>query len=156
MKKNLYILAIFSILALMSFSLTDFYSSMTKVDYIEGTKSLKFTTKLNTEHISNVIGTKPEAAAFDEELKKYVNRNFDVFVNDTQKNLIFTGSQINGESVWVYFEAKDVGEISSLKIKNSLLLETYPRQFNVVNIAFKGQQKTMNFSKGKEVNSVDF
>lgn len=156
MKKNLYIFAIFSIFALMSFSFADFYSSMTKVDYVEGTKTLKFTTKLNTEHISNAVGIKPETATFDAEVKKYVNRNFDVYVNGAQKNLTFTGSQINGESVWVYFEANSVSEMSSLKIKNSLLLETYPRQFNVVNVAFKGQQKTMNFSRGKEVNSVDF
>lgn len=140
----------------MSFSIADFFSSMTKIDYIDGNKTLKFTTKLNTEHISNAIGMKPETAGFDAEVKKYVDNNFDVYVNGSQKNLTFTGSQVNGETVWVYYEAGGVGELSSLKIKNTLLLDTYPKQFNVVNVAFKGQQKTMNFTRGREINSVDF
>lgn len=144
------------IVFIMSFSVADFFSSMTKIDYIDGNKTLKFTTKLNTEHISNAIGMKSEMAGFDAEVKKYVDSNFDVYVNGSQKNLTFTGSQVNGETVWVYYEAGGVGELSSLKIKNTLLLDTYPKQFNVVNVAFKGQQKTMNFTRGREINSVDF
>lgn len=141
---------------MMSFAAADFFSSMTKVDFVEGNKTLKFTTKLNTDHVSNAIKIRPETAGFEAEVKKYVNKSFDVYVNGAPKNLTFTGSQVNGESVWVYFETAGVSEISNLKIRNSILLETYPKQFNVVNVAYKGQQKTMNFTRGKETNSVDF
>jgi hypothetical protein len=79
-----------------------------------------------------------------------------VSVNGANKNLTFTGSQVNGESVWVYFEAGDVSDISTLKIKNSLLLDAYPKQLNLVNIAYKGVQKNMTFQRGKEVSEVSF
>ena len=69
---------------------------------------------------------------------------------------IFTGSQVSGESVYVYFEAGGVGDISTLKIKNTILLSAFPKQLNLVNIAYKGQQKTLNFQRGKEVNEVSF
>ena len=141
---------------MMSFGIMDFFSSMTKVDYIEGTKTLKFTTKLNTKHISDAVKINPNTAGFEAEVKKYVNNNFDVFVNGANKNLTFTGSQVNGETVWVYFEATGVSEINSLKIKNTLLLSQFPKQVNLVNIAYKGSQKTMNFQRGKEVNEVSF
>lgn len=140
----------------MSFMSADFYSSMTKVDYVEGSKTLKFTTKLNTEHIANAIRIRPETAGFEAEVKKYVNKNVDIHVNGQAKNLTFTGSQVNGESVWVYFEASGVGEISNLKMRNAILLETYPKQFNVVNFAYKGQQKTLNFTRGKEALQINF
>lgn len=156
MKKNFYIFAILTFFVMMSFAAADFFSSMTKVDFVEGNKTLKFTTKLNTDHVSNAIKIRPETAGFEAEVKKYVNKSFDVYVNGAPKNLTFTGSQVNGESVWVYFETAGVSEISNLKIRNSILLETYPKQFNVVNVAYKGQQKTMNFTRGKETNSVDF
>ena len=55
MKKFLQITGIFVLMILMSFSFADFYSSMTKVDYVEGSKTLKFTTKMNTQHISDAI-----------------------------------------------------------------------------------------------------
>lgn len=141
---------------LLSFAAADFYSSMTKVDYLEASKTLKFTTKLNTAHISDAIKINPNTAGFEAEVKKYVNNNFDLYVNGGAKKLTFTGSQVNGESVWVYFEASGITDISTIRIKNTILLSAFPKQFNLVNIAYKGNQKTMNFQRGKEVNEVSF
>ena len=156
MKNFLHIIEIFALMVMTSFGTADFYSSMTKVDYVEGSKTLKFTTKMNTQHISDAIKINPNTAGFEAEVKKYVNNNFDLFVNGSPKTLTFTGSQVNGESVWVYYEAGGVGEINTLKIKNTIMLSTFPKQFNIVNIAYKGSQKTMNFQRGKEVNEVSF
>ena len=155
--KNFYkIIGVLSILFAMSFIPADFYSTMTKVDYVEGSKTLKFTTKMNTSHISEALKINPNTASFEAEVKKYVNNNFDVAVNGSGKTLTFTGSQVSGESVYVYFETGGVSDISSLKIKNTILLNTFPKQLNLVNIAYKGQQKTLNFQRGKEVNEVSF
>lgn len=156
MKKFLYLTGVLSVFALMSFAIVDFFSSMTKVDYVDGTKTLKFTTKLNTQHISDAIKINPNTASFEAEVKRYIDANFDVYVNGGQKSLTFTGSQVNGETVWVYFETGGVSDISSLKIKNSILLAPYPKQVNLVNIFYKGSQKTMSFQRGKEVNEVSF
>lgn len=156
MKKLLYISGILSLFIFMSFMTVDFFSSMTKVDYIDGSKTLKFTTKMNTSHISDAIKINRSTAGFEAEVKKYVNNNFDVYVNNSPKNLTFTGSQVSGETVWVYFETDGVSDISSLKIKNTILLSAFPKQINLVNIAYKGNQKTMNFQRGKEVNEVSF
>ncbi len=156
MKKFLHITWIFAVLLSMSFMNADFYSSMTKVDYLEASKTLKFTTKLNTSHISDALKINPNTAGFEAEVKKYVNNNFDLFVNGSTKTLTFTGSQVNGESVWVYYEANGISAISTIRIKNTILLSSFPKQFNLVNIAYKGNQKTMNFQRGKEVNEVSF
>lgn len=157
MKKQIKLLSLFTaILLMMSFSMLEFYSSLTKVDYMDGNKTLKFTTKVNTSHISNAIKINPNTVSFEAEVKKYIGRNFYVYINGSGKNITFTGSQVNGESVWVYFEISGVENISSLKIKNSILLETYPKQLNMVNIAYKGSQKNMTFQRGKEIAEVSF
>ena len=156
MKKYLHIPWIFALMLLLSFAAADFYSSMTKVDYLEASKTLKFTTKLNTAHISDAIKINPNTAGFEAEVKKYVNNNFDLYVNGGAKKLTFTGSQVNGESVWVYFEASGITDISTIRIKNTILLSAFPKQFNLVNIAYKVNHKTMNFQRGKEVNEVSF
>lgn len=156
MKKFLHITWIFALLLSMSFMKADFYSSMTKVDYLEASKTLKFTTKLNTAHISDAIKINPNTAGFEAEVKRYVNNNFDLYVNGSARTLTFTGSQVNGESVWVYYEANGISDVSTIRIKNTILLSSFPKQFNLVNIAYKGNQKTMNFQRGKEVNEVSF
>lgn len=156
MKKILQIFGILTVFMMMSFSVADFYSSMTKVDYVEGSKTLKFTTKLNTSHVADAIKINPNTASFEAEVKKYVNNNFDVYIDGSSKTLTFTGSQVKGETVYVYFEANGVSSISSLKIKNTILLSAFPKQNNIVNIAYKGQQKTISFKRGNEVNEVNF
>lgn len=143
-------------LVVVSFMMADFYSSMTKVDYVEGSKTLKFTTKMNTQHIANALKVEANSSSFKPEVERYVNRNFGVAVNGANKNITITGSQVNGDAVWVYFEVSGVEQISNLRIRNSVLLEVYPKQFNVVNIAYKGKQKTMNFSRGKDTTEVFF
>ena len=157
MKKYLLILAAgLLMISFFSFKDFDFFSSMTKVDYIDGTKTLKFTTKLNTTHISQAVKIDPATAGFEAEVKKYVNNNMDVAINGAPKSLTFTGSQVNGESVWVYYEAGNVSDISSLKIKNSILIGLFPKQINIVNITYKGTLKTLNFQKGKETSEFSF
>lgn len=156
MKNLLQIIGILTFFITTSFTNADFYSSMTKVDYIEGNKTLKFTTKLNAKHISDALNINQNTAGFEAEVKKYVNSNFDLFINGNLTNLTFTGSQINGETVWVYFEANGISDINSIKIKNTILLKSFSKQFNLVNIAYKGKQKTMNFQRGKEVNEIKF
>lgn|SRR5690606_5157429 len=156
MKNFLHIIGFLTLFMMLSFSDADFYSSMTKADYIEGSKTLKFTTKLNTKHISDAIKINPNTAGFEAEVKKYVNNNFDLYINGSAKTLTFTGSQVSGETVWVYFETSGVTEITTLRIRNSILLGTFPRQLNLVNIAYKGKQRTMNFQRGKETNEVTF
>ncbi len=156
MKKLLYISGILTFFVLMSFMYVDFFSSMTKVDYIDGSKTLKFTTKMNTNHISDAIKINPNTAGFEAEVKKYVNNNFDVYVNGAPKTITFTGSQVSGETVWVYFETGGVSDINTLKIKNTILLSSFPKQNNVVSVSYKGSQKVMSFQRGKEVNEVSF
>lgn len=157
MKKSIFIVALGVLLiSFFSFKDLDFFSSMTKVDYIDGSKTLKFTTKLNTNHISQAVKIDPSTAAFEAEVKKYVNNNVDVAINGVAKTLTFTGSQVNGESVWVYYEVGNVSDISSLKIKNSILIGQFPKQVNIMNITYKGDLKTLNFQKGKESSEVTF
>ena len=156
MKKFLQFKGFLTLILMMSFAEADFYSSMTKVDYVEGSKTLKFTTKMNKEHISDAIKINANTAGFEAEVKKYVNNNFDLYVNGSARTLTFTGSQVNGESVWVYYEANGISDVSTIRIKNTILLSSFPKQFNLVNIAYKGNQKTMNFQRGKEVNEVSF
>jgi len=156
MKKILSITAILGLLIIMSFTAFDFYSSMTKVEYVEGSKTLKFTTKLNTNHISQTIKIDPNTAAFDAEVKKYVNNNVSLSVNGSAKNLTFTGSQVNGESVFVYYEAGGISDISSLSIKNSILIGAFPKQVNTMSVSYRGNLQTVNFSKAKETAEVNF
>lgn len=137
-----------------SFAFAQFHSSMTKVDYADG--ALKFTTKMNSADVAKTIKIDPNTTGFEAEVKKYVGSKVSVSVNGAPVQLTFTSGQVNGESVWVYYEARGVGNVSSLRIRNSILMESYPKQLNLVNINYKGSQKNMNFTRGNETAEVSF
>ncbi len=156
-KKKVSLVGFFVILLMvMSFAVSQFQSSLTKVDYVEGSKTLKFTTKVSTEQIANALKVNASSASFNAEVAKYIGKNFSVAVNGENKSLKVTGSQVNGETVFIYFEVDGVASISTLKIKNNILLDVYPKQLNLVNIAYKGSQKNMTFQRGKETAEVSF
>lgn len=156
MKKIYKIASLFVLFLMMSFTVQDFYSSMTKVDYVSGSGTLKFTTKLNTDHISDALKINPNTAGFEAAVKQYINNNVTVYVDGQSKTLTFTGSQVNGETVWVYYETGGVSSMSSFKMRNTLLISQFPKQLNIVNIAYKGQQKTLNMQKGSDTQQVTF
>ena len=72
MKKFIGIIAIGLITMLMSFTLSDFYSSMTKVDYVEGSKTLKIHYKIKLWTHSRSFKINPNTTAFEAEVKRYV------------------------------------------------------------------------------------
>ncbi len=156
--KKLYFLGLFAAIFALFLKMDngDFYSSMTKADYVDGSKTMKFTTKLNVEHVADALKINANTLGFEAEVKKYVNNNFEFYANGKNINLTFTGSQITGESVWVYFEANSVPDLNSVKIKNTILLSVFPKQTNIVNISYRGTQKAMSFQRGKEINEVSF
>ena len=106
--------------------------------------------------MANVLKINSGAANFKGEVEKYISRNFSVFVNGEHKSLNVNNSQVNGETVFIYFEVSNVQNISTLSIRNSILTEAYPKQMNLVNIAYKGTQKNMVLQKGKESSEVSF
>lgn len=157
MKQIAYIITFCSLLVIMSFTFVgEFFSSMTKAEYMEGAHSLKFTTKMNAAHAAEAVKINQNAPNFDSELQRYVGRNFDVAVNGAQQQLTFTGSQVKGESVWIYFEIGGINEIKILKVRNALLMDVYPSQNNILNVAYKGKQKTMSFQRGRDTGEIGF
>ena len=149
-KKKVSLVGFFAmLLMIMSFAASQFQSSLTKVDYVEGSKTLKFTTKVSTEQIANALKVNASSTGFNAEVAKYIG-------NGENKPLKVTGSQVNGETVFIYSEVDGVASISTLKIKNNILLDVYPKQLNLVNIAYKGSQKNMTFQRGKETAEVSF
>lgn len=110
MKKLFGILGTLSLL-IFAFSFVEFHSSMTKADYNEANGVLKFTTKMNASDLEQALKMDSKSGSFDNAAKNYVNSNFSASVNGAPIRLTYTGSQVNGEAVWVYFEASGIGAL---------------------------------------------
>lgn len=154
--KRIFIIITTTLLIFSSFVFHDFHTSMTKVEYNAGTKSLKFATKIDVEQIESVLNKKISAGDFDQALKSYLVRNVEVSINDTPSKYNYTGKQESGEIVWVYYEVENVGAIQSIGIKNTLFLEKNPNQQNFISFSVNGKKGSFVCGKGKEAGKQFF
>ncbi|MDR3273668.1 MAG: hypothetical protein LBT29_09325 [Flavobacteriaceae bacterium] len=156
MKKFIFLFLGICFLTIIASYSADFYTSITKVEYVSSGKVLKISSKVNAEHIQQALGKKIGVAGFDAALSAYVQNNVKVGVNDAPYSVVYSSSNQESSVVWIYYEVRNVENISSLSVKNTLLMDKFPDQQNFVNLIINGNRKSFVCKKGAEVGKVNF
>ncbi|MGM5630938.1 hypothetical protein O2K51_08535 [Apibacter raozihei] len=156
MKKIILSIIPLALLAIFAFYSSEFYTSITKVEYVSNNKTLKISSKVNAAHIEQAVGKKTDASDFDSSLSKYLQNNVKISVNDSPVNYSFSSKNKDGNVVWIYYEVAGVDNISSITMKNTLLLDKFPEQQNFTNFIINGQKKSFVCKKGSESGKVNF
>lgn len=155
MKKLHTILAIFLMGIFTQANAQDFHASTTKVE-LEG-NSLKLTAKFFTADLEKAIGTSTSSKSdFDSKAKGYTSSRLTMKVNGVNVNLTYVGSQTTDKSTRIYLKADNIGNISDIEIKNSMLVELFPDQQNLVTFDVNGVRKSFTAKKGGESGKVTF
>ena len=86
-------------------------------------------------------------------ISDYVNSNLKLTLNRKKPiNLLYDYSEMNELSIWLYFKIDRLNSESSLIISNSLMLDLYEDQTNLLIINYKGKQSGYKFNlRVKEV-----
>ncbi len=148
MKKWLY----FLIIPLFAFTLHKFHLSNTKVVYDTEEKSVQIIMRCFVDDIEKVInqdnnitlelGNEREIIEAQKYLKEYLNANFEIRIDNIIQNTAYLGKEIEKDIIFFYLEIENVQDVSSIQIKNTVLLETFEDQQNVIRIEIKGKKKT--------------
>jgi hypothetical protein len=156
MKNLKYILVLIGVLGFMGYSfMQDFHASTTKVDYENG--SLKLTAKFFTTDLEKAVGASVNSKdAFDSKAKSYASSKLTVKVNGANVPLTYVGSQTNDKSTRLYLKADNVKDIKELDVTNSMLIETFSDQQNLVTFDVNGVRKSFTAKKGSESGKVSF
>ena len=134
----------------------DFYTSITKVEYVSSAKVIKISTKVNAEHIQQALGKKIGSSDFNSALSAYIQSNIKISVNDTPYNIVYSSSNQEGNVIWIYYEVQNIENVSSVSVKNTLLMDKFPDQQNFVNLVIDGNRKSFVCKKGAESGKVTF
>lgn len=156
MKNFNYLLFLFSFFGWMAFAQgQDFHASTTKVEYENGT--LKLTAKFFTADLEKAVGASVSSKdAFDSKAKNYANSKLVVKVNGFTVPLSYVGSQTNDKSTRIYLKADNVRNIKEIDVVNSMLIEVFPDQQNLVTFDVNGVRKSFTAKKGSESGKVTF
>ncbi|MDR1876799.1 MAG: hypothetical protein LBQ84_04175 [Flavobacteriaceae bacterium] len=156
MKKIIPIILSVVFLSFYAYNPNDFYTSITRVEYVSSNKTLKISSKVNSDHLEQVLGKKHSAGDFDAALNRYLQSNVKISINDIPVNFTFSSKNPDGNVIWIYYETSDVSSVSSITVKNTLLMDKFPDQQNFINFIVNGQKKSLVCKKGAETGKINF
>ena len=121
-----------------SMGLHKFYVSVNQIDFVPKKKALEITSRIFIDDIDLALekkynkkyylGTSKETAESIDFLKKYLKEKFTIKVNGQPKEIIFLGKEIEDNVLICYLTVKDVEKVTSLEIKDTVLMELYQQQ----------------------------
>ncbi len=143
-----------------------FYVSICSIDHNAKTKALEITFKIFTEDLESALedqtkerlrlGSEHESPKANRYILNYLKSHVTLQVDDDTLTFSYVGKEIEVEETWCYVEITNVPSVSKLTIRNSLLLEKFEAQQNLVHVKVGGKQKSLVLWKDKKEGSVEF
>ncbi len=143
-----------------------FYVSVCTIEHNAKTKALEITFKIFTEDLESVLeehtkerlrlGSKEESANAERYIQNYLKRCVTLQVDGDTLAFSYVGKEIEVDETWCYVEIANVPSVSKLAIRNTLLMEKFEAQQNIVHVKVGGKQKSLVLWKDKREGSVTF
>jgi len=140
------------------FLLHDFHVSICEIEYDQERKALEVTHKLFLDDLEqnlrkwsgngniDVINPK-DKVVFQKLLGSYILENFDMWANDKKLEMTYLGSEIEADVMYAYIDIVDLKKFKSLKIKNTIFMNIFADQTNIVHIEVDKETKSLKLDK---------
>ena len=130
-----------------------------EIDYRPNRSVLQITIRVFTDDWQLMINT-----VYDQDLRldpdsdaaqtvihssDYLQKEIELKLNDTEVQPVFLGRDYQNDQIVFYLEVKDVAELKTLAVSNSILFELLEGQQNIVRIKTPTKRKSYLQSQGK-------
>lgn len=165
MKKLSFLLLLF--IGLTSFNaLHKFYVSVTEIEYNEKAKSLQIISRVFTDDFENLLkkrydekirlGKNYETAGASDYFGKYLEQKLEIKVDGKPVKINYLGREYDNDMILLYIEVENMEAFSKIEIKNTVLMDLFSEQKNLVHVEFRGKTKSLVLADGKEEDVLNF
>ncbi len=140
-----------------------FHSSVTEMSYNQKDQSWEISIRLFQDDLeqtmSSNLGKKfrmiPGDEASEKELDTYLRKHFRFHAGkQISTPYRWLGTEQQQDVIWVYIEIPSSSDLIGSYLENSLLLDEFEDQTNLVSWSFQGQKKSYLFRKTQEVQQL--
>lgn len=152
-KQILYPLFLFLFLITSSFTLHKFYMAVYQVNYAPEKKMLQITSRIFIDDINEVleknyqkkthIGEKNQSAEDVVLMNNYISEKFSIKVNGQLKPFQYLSSEIESNIIIGYYKITDISKIKTLEVKNTILMDLFPEQQNIIQSKIYGEKQSL-------------
>ncbi|PZX93640.1 hypothetical protein DOS84_09525 [Flavobacterium aquariorum] len=158
MKKGIVIaLLLLFAFSVSSFGVHKFYMAIYQINYAPEKKMLQVTSRIFVDDLDKALekkynkkfflGTDKETVESIDLLKKYLAENFTIKVNGQPKTMNFLSKEMDGDVLVCYLNIKDISKMNALEMYNSVLIDCFSEQQNIVHITAFGAKKSFLFTE---------
>lgn len=167
MKKTIFYLfsAIFFV-TLTSFSVHKFYMGIYQINYAPEKEMLQITARIFVDDLDKALekkyngklhlGAETESPEELLLLKKYLAEKFSIKINGKPRPMNFLSKGLEGDVLVCYLSIKGVSKIKSLETYNSILIDLYPEQQNIMHFTILGEKKSFLFTESSPKQMLKF
>ena len=147
------------IISLFSYLIHPFHVSVCDVDFNEEAKSIQLSQRIFLDDLEQTLNEKYRVnLVIDDELSKvyrdslikvYLFESLQISIDGKEKKGIYIGNEIEDDAMWCYIEFKGIKKFKSLKIKSSVLIETFEDQANIIHFTYGEYEKSIKLDKIK-------
>ncbi|MEO1217324.1 MAG: DUF6702 family protein [Bacteroidota bacterium] len=159
---SIYILSFF----LLSSFAHPFYVSVSQIGYNAENKSLEIACKIFVDDLEAALesagarelylGLENERAGADEIIDNYLRKHLDIHINGEKVEGSFLGKEVIDDVIWTYIEFQEIAYPSEFSINNTLLLDEFEGQQNIVHVKVAGKEKSLRLFKGRSKDVLNF
>lgn len=165
MKKKLFLLVLLPVL--FSFAaLHKFYVSVTEIEYNEKAKSLQIISRVFTDDLENLLkkrydqnarlGANIETAGVSSHFEKYLEQKIEIKVDGKPVKLNYLGKEYENDMILLYIEVVDVPAFNKIEVRNTVLMDLFREQKNLVHVEHKGKTRSLVLADGREEDALNF
>lgn len=144
-----------------------FYISLTEMRYNPSTRKMEIAQKifwddlevaLSKEFKEKVDFLKPkDKAKLESQLRTYLLKYNQVSVNGKMLSLTYLGFEVDEEAAWFYLESSETTLPQSVEVKNSILLEDFDGQQNIVHVYSQSKSpRSLLLDKDDQKGKIEF
>ncbi|MEO9571597.1 MAG: DUF6702 family protein [Polaribacter sp.] len=149
--KKAYLLLL--IIPLLSFSAHKYYLSLTQIEYRSELNSVQITINVFMDDIEEALNkdnsidlmlhTKKELPNNDVYFIKYLKEKLHFKIDGVTKYFNYIGKEYDDDLVYFYLEIEDIKQLKSIEIKNTILINHFPEQQNLIKSKVDKKHKTI-------------
>ena len=143
-----------------------FYISVCQVDHDPDTRTLEITFKIFIDDLEQTLeaqgtgklhlGTDRESDAADRYIARYLEQHVLIEIDGRTLTGNYLGKETESDVIWCYVEMEDVPSIHTITVTNTLLIDMFEDQTNMVHIKANGQKKSMLLTRVLDRDTVKF
>lgn len=144
---------IFSFLTLTSFSFHKFYIAIYQIEYAQEKKMIQITSRIfiddmnevleKTYHKKTHIGEKNQSEEDVVLMNRYLLDKFSIKVNGQSKSFQYVSSEVDNNIIIGYYKITNISKIKTLEVKNTVLMDLFPEQQNIVQSKIYGEKESL-------------